>query len=95
MHSKGIPASQLREHSEMWERTNGWVATGPDGLLAMLVNCRVQAGLTQKQVADKLGVSQKSYQFYESGRAKMTPALLWQIADALGVSLVVEVDRNG
>ena len=32
-----------------------------------LKECRLQAGLTQKQVADKLGVAQPVYQRFEKG----------------------------
>lgn len=48
---------------------------------------RSKAGLTQQQLADKLGVSQQYIGNYESGKRYPKIQTLQKIADALGVSV--------
>jgi transcriptional regulator with XRE-family HTH domain len=48
---------------------------------------RQQAGLSQRQVAEKLGMSQRAYSHWERHPVALRPEQLWQLAQALGVSL--------
>ena len=48
---------------------------------------RKAAGLTQKQVAEKLGVTKQSYAFYEYGTRRPRLNKLKQIAEVCGVGL--------
>lgn len=47
---------------------------------------RILRGMTQKELADKLGVSAQMLNGYESGQRNPGPKLLPALADALGVS---------
>ena len=47
---------------------------------------RVLRGWSQKELADKLGVSAQTLNSYESGRRNLGPKLLPALADALGVT---------
>lgn len=47
---------------------------------------RAAKGLTQQQLADKVGIYQDSIGYYEQGRAQPPWDVLYKIADALGVS---------
>ena len=47
---------------------------------------RKERGLTQKQVADAIGMRESSYQRYEQGRSLPSVAILERIADAFNVS---------
>lgn len=48
---------------------------------------RAQAGYTQKQVADVLGLSDRAYQHYELGTRKPDYDGLMQLADLFKISL--------
>ena len=51
-----------------------------------LKNARIRAGLTQAQVAEKIGVAPSSYSFYESGKREPDVLKIKQIAAVLGVT---------
>ncbi len=48
---------------------------------------RVRAGLTQMQLADKLGITYQQIQKYEMGKSSVSVERLFQIADALNVNI--------
>lgn len=48
---------------------------------------REVVGLTQKQVADKLGVSHQQFQKYEEGATRIHAAFLYELTKLLGVTL--------
>ena len=52
-----------------------------------LKEARTKAGLTQREVGEKLGMVDASYQKYELGRSIPGLELASRMADALGVSL--------
>lgn len=51
-----------------------------------LKKSRGATGLTQAQVADKLGISDGTYKNYEQGKREPNNSLLCRIADLLGVT---------
>lgn len=48
-----------------------------------LKNARLAAGLTQRQVAEKLGIRESAYQNYETGRTLPNVIAALKIADVL------------
>jgi transcriptional regulator with XRE-family HTH domain len=48
---------------------------------------REEAGLTQAQVAEKLGITQRAYAFWEREVVALKPEQLSRLGDVLGVSL--------
>ena len=44
-------------------------------------------GMTQQQVADKVGIKFQQIQKYETGMNRVSASRLWDIADALGVTI--------
>jgi transcriptional regulator with XRE-family HTH domain len=52
-----------------------------------IAHLRKESGLTQEQLAQKIGVSRQSIQKYESDRADPRLLLATCMADVLGVSL--------
>ena len=52
-----------------------------------LLSLRKKAGLSQKDLAEKLGFSYHSYRRYESGETEPTLSALVRIADYFAVSL--------
>lgn len=59
-------------------------------LCEMIANTRNQLGITQKQLAEKSGVSQANISKIENGSYKPSIAILKRIADGLGKRLVIE-----
>lgn len=51
-----------------------------------LKTLRKEAGLTQEEVAKKLGISRPAYTYWEKGEKRPTPDKLTQIASLFGVS---------
>lgn len=48
---------------------------------------RWMTGVTQQQLADKVGIKFQQIQKYETGMNRVSASRLWDIADALGVSV--------
>lgn len=48
---------------------------------------RWMVGVTQQQLADKVGIKFQQIQKYETGMNRVSASRLWDIADALGVSI--------
>lgn len=57
-------------------------------LCALLRQLRVDAGLTQVQVADRLGEPQSFVSKYESGERRLDVIELKHVVDALGTTFV-------
>lgn len=55
---------------------------------------RTDMGLTQKQVADGIGVAEQAYQRYEYGRTVPSALVLIALADYFDVSLDYLVGRS-
>jgi len=52
-----------------------------------LYAARIQAGLSQNQVAEKLGITQPSYADWERSAVSLKPEYLPKLAEMLGVSI--------
>lgn len=65
-------------------------------LLDEFLKARAAQGLTQAQVAEKIGTTQSAVARMESGRGKHSPSLatLSRYAEALGCKLEVKLVRN-
>lgn len=48
---------------------------------------RWMVGMTQQQLADKVGIKFQQIQKYETGMNRVSASRLWDIAEALGVSI--------
>lgn len=48
---------------------------------------RERAGLSQKALADKLGITQQSVWYYENGERDIKASVLVQLSDVLGVTI--------
>ena len=55
---------------------------------------RIEKGLTQKQVADGIGIAEQAYQRYEYGRTVPSALVLIALADYFDVSLDYLVGRS-
>lgn len=54
-----------------------------------LVKARINKKLTQKQLADRLGIAQSALARFESGRTNPTLSFLQKVASGLGLKLTV------
>jgi transcriptional regulator with XRE-family HTH domain len=65
-------------------------------LLDEFLNARARQGLTQAQVAEKIGTTQSAVARMESGRGKHSPTLatLSKYAEALGCKLEIRLVRG-
>ncbi|WP_308197260.1 helix-turn-helix domain-containing protein [Arthrobacter humicola] len=67
----------------------------PSEIAAMVRLNRENAGLTQHQLATRMGSTQSIVARWESGEHEITMANLTRIADALGVVFVVRFGAKG
>lgn len=64
-------------------------------LCEIIINTRTQLGITQKQLAEKSGVSQANISKIENGSYRPSIPILKRIADGLGKRLIIEfTDRK-
>jgi transcriptional regulator with XRE-family HTH domain len=61
---------------------------------ARLHALREQAGLSQKQLADRLGMTQRAYAYWERNPVALRPDQLQKLAEALSVSLEQLLNDN-
>lgn len=59
-----------------------------------LKQMRMERGLSQKQLAEAVGVTQQCVSKWESGRMEPTLSCLWKLADLAGVSIDVLCGRR-
>lgn len=69
---------------------NGYSIQTPDQLKHVLVGFRKSAGLTQEDLAMRLGVAQQTYSTSERNAANMSVTKLLSALHALGVELVLQ-----
>lgn len=78
----------LAEALEDPEFREAWEASGPAYQVARL---RILRGLTQQQLADKVGTRQPSIARLESGREEPKLGFLRRVAEALGAKVEVRI----
>lgn len=60
-------------------------------LIRAILDARINKGITQKQLAEKIGTKQSSIARFESGNYNPTLAFVQKLAGALGAKIRVEV----
>ncbi|MBD2752624.1 helix-turn-helix domain-containing protein [Spirosoma validum] len=60
----------------------------------LIKQTRKEKGLTQKELGEKIGVSESMINKYESGKQNPTIATLSKIIEALGVRLKISVEKR-
>lgn len=63
-------------------------------LSAQFKKIRTEKGLTQKQVADGIGITEQAYQRYEYGKTVPSALVLISLADYFDISLDYLVGRS-
>ena len=71
------------------EETDFWKEMQSNRIGNLLAGARLKAGLTQAQVAKKLGVRQNMLSDYERGKRRLSPSM----ANRLAKALKINVDR--
>ena len=65
---------------------------GPEfAIINKIIEKRINEGLTQKELARRVGTKQSAISRFESGSYNPTIKFLYKIADALGVELKITV----
>lgn len=60
-------------------------------LISQLIKARMKKGLTQKQLAERVGTKQSAIARIESGNANISIAFLEKLTQALGSQLIIKV----
>jgi transcriptional regulator with XRE-family HTH domain len=63
-------------------------------LASQFIQARVRAGLTQAEVADRMGTSQSTVARLESGSAKPSPSTLKRFAQATGARVRITLETQ-
>lgn len=56
-----------------------------ENILGIIIKVRKEKGLTQEQVAKRLGITRKTYATYEGNKAKITLEVFFKILDILEI----------
>ncbi len=67
------------------EETEFWKQTEKNRIGNLLVGARLKAGLTQGQLAKKLGIRQNMVSDYERGRRSLSPAMAARFSEVLPI----------
>jgi transcriptional regulator with XRE-family HTH domain len=70
-------------------------ALAPESVGERMRRLRQAKGLTQAEIADKVGISRRGYIYYEAEGGSPSPELLARIAQVLGVSTDVLATGSG
>jgi ribosome-binding protein aMBF1 (putative translation factor) len=85
----------LKEQLKDPEFKKEYLALGPEfDLIEKMIEKRIKRGLTQKQLARKLRTKQSAISRFESGRGNPTVNFLYNIADALGIKIKIEIVKR-
>ena len=69
------------------EETDFWKEMQSNRIGNLLAGARLKAGLTQAQVAKKLGVRQNMVSDYERGKRRLSPSMAKRFAKALKINI--------
>lgn len=69
------------------EETDFWKEMQSNRIGNLLAGARLKAGLTQVQVAKKLGVCQNMVSDYERGKRRLSPSMAKRLAKALKINI--------
>lgn len=65
-------------------------ALGPEfALIEALIEARTKKGMTQEEIAKKIGTKQSAISRFESGRMKTKIDFLYKLAEALGMKIQI------
>jgi len=68
---------------------------GPEfALIEMIIKRRIEKGLTQRELAQKIGTRQSSVSRLESGKYNPSLYFLQKVADALNARLKISLDKK-
>ena len=80
-----------RSDSVPIEETDFWKEMQSNRVANLLAGARLKAGLTQAQLAKKLGIRQNMISDYERGKRRLSPSMAKRLAKILNI----KVDRLG
>lgn len=58
-------------------------------IISAIIDARIKKGITQKEIAEKMGTKQSSIARFESGRYNPTLAFVQKLANAIGTRIKV------
>jgi ribosome-binding protein aMBF1 (putative translation factor) len=72
-----------------------YLASQPEhDLITEVIEKRIKKGLTQRELAKKLGTKQPAVSRFEAGRGNPTINFIHNIADALGIKIKIEIVKR-
>ena len=60
-------------------------------LISQIIEARIKKGISQKELADKIGTKQSAIARFESGNVNPSLEFLQKIASAMGRNLIVQI----
>ncbi len=63
-------------------------------LISLMIEKRIKEGLTQKEIAEKMGTKQSAISRFESGKGNPTLQFMQKLADALGAKMKVTIAKK-
>ena len=85
-------ASLKKELLKDEDVSKAYEALGPEFMVIQkLIDKRLSSGMTQGQLADKIGTKQTAISRFESGKSNPSVGFLYKVADALDAKIHVTV----
>lgn len=63
-------------------------------LIRAVIGARIEQGITQKELAEKVGTKQSNISRFESGNSNPSLGFIQKIASALGLELSISLKEN-
>jgi len=91
---KGKKYNSFRDISDKWMKDKSYKKAYNDlefefSLIRAIIDARLKKGITQKEIARRMGTKQSSIARFESGRYNPTLAFVQKLANAVGTKIKV------
>jgi ribosome-binding protein aMBF1 (putative translation factor) len=91
---KGKKYNSFRDLSDKWMENKSYKKAYDElefefSLIRAIIDARLKKGITQKEIAEKMGTKQSSIARFESGKYNPTLAFVQKLASAVGTKIKI------
>lgn len=91
---KGKKYNSFRDLSDKWMKNKSYKKAYDElgfefSLIRAIIDARIKKGITQKEIAERMGTKQSSIARFESGKYNPTLAFVQKLANAIGTKIKI------